>query len=105
MLRQFRRIVVAVAGSVVLAIGVAMLVLPGPAIIVIPTGLAILATEFQWAQRLLHRMRKRVEGGLTLFKRRTPPPPPPSAPDRSNKAPDDRSALVESSRSSKLRAS
>lgn len=33
--------------------GVAMLVLPGPAFIVIPMGLAILATEFEWAQRWL----------------------------------------------------
>jgi tellurite resistance protein TerC len=38
-----------------------MLVLPGPAIIVIPAGLAILATEFAWARRLLHRARDQIK--------------------------------------------
>jgi uncharacterized protein (TIGR02611 family) len=43
------------AGLVVLATGVAMLVLPGPAFVVIPIGLAILSLEFEWAERLLER--------------------------------------------------
>ena len=41
-----RRVVIAVIGFTVLLIGVAMVVLPGPAVVVIPLGLAILATEF-----------------------------------------------------------
>jgi tellurite resistance protein TerC len=45
-------------GFTVLLIGVALLVLPGPAVVVIPTGLAILATEFVWARRLLNRMKQ-----------------------------------------------
>jgi hypothetical protein len=44
---------VAVAGFAVLTAGLAMTVLPGPALIVIPAGLAILAREFPWARRLL----------------------------------------------------
>ena len=44
-----------IAGFVVLAAGLAMLVLPGPAFIVIPIGLAILSLEFAWAERLLER--------------------------------------------------
>jgi uncharacterized protein (TIGR02611 family) len=44
-----------VAGLVVLATGVAMLLLPGPAFVVIPIGLAILSLEFEWAERLLER--------------------------------------------------
>lgn len=52
-----RRAVVAVMGFTVLLIGLAMIVLPGPAILVIPLGLAILATEFVWARRLLQRTR------------------------------------------------
>ena len=35
--------------------GLAMLVLPGPAVVVIPIGLAILSLEFTWAERLLER--------------------------------------------------
>lgn len=52
-LRFLKKIVIAIIGFTVLLVGVAMIVLPGPAFIVIPLGLAILATEFVWAQRLL----------------------------------------------------
>jgi len=54
-LQQARRLVIAVTGFTILLAGVAMIVLPGPAIIVIPAGLGILATEFIWARRLLRK--------------------------------------------------
>jgi tellurite resistance protein TerC len=57
--KHVRRLVVAVIGGTVVVIGVAMIVLPGPAIVVIPAGLAILATEFVWARRLLQRVKER----------------------------------------------
>ena len=41
-----KRVIVSVVGVPVLVIGIALLVLPGPAFVVIPVGLAILATEF-----------------------------------------------------------
>jgi uncharacterized protein (TIGR02611 family) len=50
-----RRVVILIVGSTVLLIGVAMIFLPGPAVLVIPAGLAILATEFAWAQSLLDK--------------------------------------------------
>jgi len=53
-----RRMVIAVVGSTVVLIGVVMIVLPGPAILVVPAGLAILATEFAWARRLLKRLKQ-----------------------------------------------
>ena len=56
-LRTARRVVVGVVGSTVLTIGIAMVVLPGPAVAVIPIGLAILATEFVWARRWLAKIR------------------------------------------------
>ena len=56
-LSLIRRIIVAIVGFTVLLIGLALLVLPGPAFIVIPLGLAILATEFVWARMLLKRAR------------------------------------------------
>jgi uncharacterized protein (TIGR02611 family) len=52
-----RKVVVAVLGTTVLAFGVALIVLPGPAVVVVPLGLAILGTEFLWARRLLQRLR------------------------------------------------
>jgi tellurite resistance protein TerC len=57
-LSLIRKIFIGIAGFTVLAIGVAMMVLPGPAFIVIPLGLAILATEFVWAKSLLNRARQ-----------------------------------------------
>lgn len=56
-LRAAWRVIVLVVGGTVLLVGVAMLVLPGPGLIVAPAGLAILATEFLWARRLLARVR------------------------------------------------
>lgn len=54
-LRAARKVAVLIVGGTVLAVGVALIVLPGPAFLVIPAGLAILATEFLWARRLLRR--------------------------------------------------
>jgi uncharacterized protein (TIGR02611 family) len=54
-IRASRKIAIAVAGASVLVVGVLMLVLPGPAFLVIPAGLGILGLEFAWARRwLLH---------------------------------------------------
>jgi len=55
-----RRLIVFLIGSTVLLAGVLMLVLPGPGIVVIIGGLAILATEFAWANRLLTHARDRA---------------------------------------------
>lgn len=59
-LKQAKRLIVAVVGFTVLLGGVAMLVLPGPAILVIPLGLAILATEFVWARLLLNKVKSKI---------------------------------------------
>jgi uncharacterized protein (TIGR02611 family) len=53
-----RRMIIAVIGGTILLIGVAMIVLPGPAVVVSPIGLAVLATEFVWARRWLRKARK-----------------------------------------------
>jgi uncharacterized protein (TIGR02611 family) len=63
MLRQVRRILILIFGVSVLLVGLAMTVLPGPAFIVIPLGLGILATEFIWARRLLDRVKEAAEKG------------------------------------------
>ncbi|MDO8746387.1 MAG: PGPGW domain-containing protein, partial [Thermodesulfovibrionales bacterium] len=52
-INQAKRLIIAIIGFTVLLIGLAMIVLPGPAFIVIPVGLGILALEFAWARRLL----------------------------------------------------
>lgn len=60
-LKQAKRIIVAVVGTTVTLIGIAMIVLPGPAFIVIPAGLAILATEFIWARKLLDTVKSKFK--------------------------------------------
>lgn len=55
-----RRIVVGVVGVTVLLIGLVMIVTPGPAIVVIPVGLAILSIEFAWARIWLKRLREAI---------------------------------------------
>jgi tellurite resistance protein TerC len=60
-LKQAKRLIVIVIGFSVLLVGIAMIVLPGPAVIVIPVGLALLATEFVWAAKLLNSLKERVQ--------------------------------------------
>jgi tellurite resistance protein TerC len=58
----WRRAIVFFAGGVILTLGLIMLVLPGPAIIFIPLGLAILASEFRWARNWLSTLRQLLRG-------------------------------------------
>jgi tellurite resistance protein TerC len=58
--KPIKRVLILLLGGTVLAVGVALIVLPGPAFIVIPAGLAILAIEFAWARRWLQRVREGV---------------------------------------------
>jgi tellurite resistance protein TerC len=67
-----RRVIVAVVGATVLLIGVALLVLPGPAFIVIPIGLAILATEYAWARRWLKKIRRMASNVVSSRERPVP---------------------------------
>ena len=55
-----RRIAIAVVGTSVLLLGIVMLVTPGPAVVVIPVGLAILAVEFVWARQWLKKLRQMI---------------------------------------------
>ena len=57
-IKVVKRVIVSVIGATVLLIGIALLILPGPAFIVIPIGLAILATEYAWARRWLRKIRR-----------------------------------------------
>ena len=59
---RLRKWIVGLLGASILIIGAAMVFLPGPAIVVIPAGLAILASEFAWARKLLRRVKKQFGG-------------------------------------------
>jgi len=68
--RFARRIVILIVGITVLLLGLIMVVTPGPALVVIPTGLAILGIEFAWARRWLRQLR---EAGNSALGRKKPP--------------------------------
>jgi len=59
--RQAYRMIILVVGITVVAAGFAMFVLPGPGILVVIAGLALLATEFVWARLLLQRAKGYAE--------------------------------------------
>ena len=69
-LRVLRKIAVVVLGTSVLGIGVLMLVLPGPAFVVIPAGLSILALEFAWARRWLLRVQEHANQAIRPLRTR-----------------------------------
>ena len=67
-----KRVIVSVVGATVLLIGVALLFLPGPALVVIPLALAILATEYAWARRWLKKARRLASNVLSSAERKAP---------------------------------
>jgi uncharacterized protein (TIGR02611 family) len=71
-IKLVRRVIVSVIGATVLLIGIALLVLPGPAFIVIPLGLAILATEYAWARRWLRKVRRMASNVVSSRERPAP---------------------------------
>lgn len=60
MLKKVKKLIVAVIGFTILFIGIIVIFTPGPAIVIIPVGLAVLATEFVWAEKLLHRFKNKI---------------------------------------------
>ena len=58
--RTARRIAVLAVGSTVILLGIVMLVTPGPGLVVIPIGLAILGVEFAWARLWLRKVRETI---------------------------------------------
>ncbi len=67
--KKARRVVVAIVGGSVVVVGILMIVLPGPAILVIPAGLAILGIEFAWARRWLRKLKAKTRETIDYFNR------------------------------------
>lgn len=61
---------ITIAGFTVLAIGIALLVLPGPGIVVLIIGLAILATEYEIARIWLKKARQKYQDGKKFITKR-----------------------------------
>lgn len=87
LVRFIRRGLILLVGATVLVIGAIMVVLPGPAVIVIPLGIAILALEFAWARRWQERTRAAFSAGRrTLWRRLWPMPSPASGTEPRHRA-------------------
>jgi uncharacterized protein (TIGR02611 family) len=69
--RSAKRIAVAIVGSTLVIAGLAMLALPGPGLLVVFAGLAVLATEFAWASAALSLARRKAAQAGGALKRRT----------------------------------
>jgi uncharacterized protein (TIGR02611 family) len=65
-----KRIVIGIVGGSVLVVGVLMIVLPGPALVVIPVGLGILSLEFAWARIWLKKAKTKAEDVARNFSNR-----------------------------------
>lgn len=63
------RIGVGVVGTLVFAVGILAIPYPGPGWAIVFVGLGILATEFDWARRLLGWVRERYDRAMDWFKR------------------------------------
>jgi len=59
--RVAKRVAIGIVGGSVLVVGILMIVLPGPALVVIPLGLGILSLEFAWARSWLKKARERAQ--------------------------------------------
>ena len=75
--RHGNRFAVTVAGVVVVIVGIILCPLPGPGIAIIIGGLAILATEYVWAKRLLHWVRDKSRQTYDKVRHRDPADRPP----------------------------
>jgi tellurite resistance protein TerC len=56
-----KRIAIGIVGGSVLVVGILMIVLPGPAFVVIPLGLGILSLEFAWARSWLKKIKDKAQ--------------------------------------------
>lgn len=59
--KAIRKTAVFIAGSVVIIVGLILLFIPGPGLLTIAAGLLILSSEFEWAERHLKSVKKRIK--------------------------------------------
>jgi uncharacterized protein (TIGR02611 family) len=68
--RNSKRMAVAVLGGALVVAGLAMLVLPGPGILVVVAGFAVLGTEFVWAERALDYTKDRASSATQAVRKK-----------------------------------
>lgn len=71
--RNGKRVVIGIIGGIVLIAGIIAIPYPGPGWLIVFAGLAILATEFNWAQRLLDFAKSKYDAWAEWLKRQAWP--------------------------------
>ena len=66
--RHTRRLIVGVVGTTVVLFGLVLILTPGPGVLAIGGGLAILGTEFLWARRLMRKVKRTALAGLRRYR-------------------------------------
>ena len=85
-MKLLRRILIAFVGGTVVLFGIALIFLPGPGVLTIAGGLAILAIEFAWARHWLHKVKSYMPGKKSLVQEKASlPVAMPSLRDPGNK--------------------
>lgn len=79
MLRNGKRIAITIVGVLLVLGGLVLMVLPGPGIVLLIAGLAVLATEYVWAQRMLNYARQKATQAKDRVLRRSGGPAAPPA--------------------------
>jgi len=67
-----RWLTAATVGAALVIVGIVLLVFPGPGIPLIIAGLAILATEFAWAEVVLNRTKDHVNRAVNKVRKKKP---------------------------------
>ncbi|HET8883910.1 MAG TPA: TIGR02611 family protein [Candidatus Saccharimonadales bacterium] len=69
--KNIKRVIIGIAGTIVLLIGLVTIPYPGPGWLTVIAGLAILATEFDWAKRILEKTKEKYERWQQWMKRQS----------------------------------
>ncbi len=67
--RSAKRILIAVVGGLLVLAGIVFLVLPGPGVLLVIAGLAVLASEFAWAASALVLAKRKAGDAGSVVKR------------------------------------
>jgi uncharacterized protein (TIGR02611 family) len=74
--RNSKRVAITIVGFVLIIGGSLLLVLPGPGMLVIIAGLAVLGTEYMWARRALEMAKQKAREAADKVRRRRRQPEP-----------------------------
>lgn len=67
--RHTKKVLIGIVGGLVTLVGLILIPYPGPGWLIVFGGLAILATEFQFASKLLHYLREKYDGWVVWLKK------------------------------------